>query len=203
MRCRVIGLLLLLLANWLVWRPPGADLPYDLEGLRADLAGRFAMREERFEPSAMLPDRYLLLLAQRDQPLRSIYVGYYPVQGLAVDGPHDPFLCYAVQGWEVRAGRSLELDANGGRAVVPSAHAVSLEDSLFVTWWSQRPGQLPVDPSSHRLLGDLWDRWRLVRTDLAWVRVEWEAAVADEESFPQVQEALMAVMDAVDRAFHR
>jgi hypothetical protein len=203
MIARISGLIILLLANWLVWRPPGSAMTFDLDGLRTGLIGECKVREERFPPSPMLPDDYALFVADGDQPLRSIYVGFYPTQGLAAEGPHDPHDCYATQGWDIRSTGKLELKVDGKPAVVQTAVVESPGNKLFVTWWSQRPGGAPGDPDQRGALQDLLDRWRRGRSDLCWVRIEWDPSMADMKDSSHLCDVLAKVIAAADRAFQR
>ena len=50
------------------------------------------------------------------------------------------------------------------------------EGELFVTWWAQPRGQLPG--ANRGALHELLQRWRTRRSDVVWVRLEWDAAMA-------------------------
>lgn len=200
MIARLAAIAVLLLANWVVWRPGGASGSFDLAALRSALQQRWSLREDRFPPSGLLPDEYLLLLADDAQPLLSVYVGYYATQGLAATGPHDPHDCYATQGWQVDAPTTRQLAVDGRPATVQTTTVQRGDERLLVTFWSQRPGSLPLAPAQQSVFGELAERWRSGRSDLAWVRMEWRQEMAEPGAAAQLDTALAGVIRAVRQA---
>lgn len=188
----------LLATAWIVWLPLGPRARLDFRELEAALAGPLGLVPNRFDDSNLLPDDYLWLLAQREQPLISLYVGWYPRLGGSALGPHDPQVCYASQGWAVGAVQRIEVALDSTTAMIQAAMVSEPAGSLFVTWWSQPRGELPQDPGRVSWWDEMVQRWTTGRSDLAWVRLEWDPAAA--EDLPRVAATAAQVMIAVRRA---
>lgn len=200
MIARTSSLLVLLVAGFAVWRP--RTLPdYDMDRLEAELSGRFALVNEPFEPNAMLPLVYRRLVATGDGPLRSIYVGFYPTLDLASNGPHDPKVCYPTMGWNVSPSTTLELQVDGMPATVRVVTVQNEAESWLVTWWSQRPGALPVPPDREGTLEDLRRMWSNDRSELIWVRMVWRPELAAPDHSEELQSGIAATIRAVAPGF--
>jgi hypothetical protein len=173
---RLVALVLLVAANWLAWSPPFVPVHFAIADLERRLASELGLAPSRFADTSLLPPDHVLLLAPEEQSLLSVYVGCYEQQGLAALGPHDPAVCYAAQGWQVGEPRALPIEVDGHAATVQTVGVTGAEGELFVTWWAQPRGQLPG--ANEGALHELLQRWRTRRSDVVWVRLEWDAAMA-------------------------
>lgn len=193
-------LAVLLALNWAVFGPGGPEPVFELDLLRERLGGPLGLRERRYEDVSLLPEHHVLLLAEREQPLLSIYVGCYPRMDASTQGPHDPEMCYPSFGYEVREVGSTTVRFEGRDAGVRTARVVVPDGELLVTWWPQSRGQPPPPADApQRAFDELWTRWQTGRTDLVWVRLEWDAAARPAQpDFDAIVATVMAtVRDAV------
>ena len=103
--------------------------------------------ECRFENEAQLPSQYLYLEStESGRPLLSVYLGYYPGQGLLDGMPHEPAVCYRSHGWDVEQGpQAVSVPAAGAEAPFEIFYMRVRKDLArrTVLYWFQRAGRRP------------------------------------------------------------
>jgi len=163
-----------------------ASRHFDARGFEQQLRQIFPeakMLRESFPDASLLPDDYFFFHIHEPTEfagaaLLSTYVGYYPIQGLGTSSPHDPRVCYPVQGYAlVGEPSSVPIAAEDGGEVAAASRLIvrsdALEDERVVYYWVQEQGKLPSSTGARPgALGEIWNRYRSGRSDLIWVRVE-------------------------------
>ncbi len=184
-------LAILLCGNILLWSDrfsPRDERSFDFESFQEQAREAFAgseLVEALFEPNPLLPDQYLYMEGTTQDPWFSVYVGYYPGQGLMGDEPHDPRVCYQVAQFETLQEDVLELTSPEFEAPLylnrillqhhsmPDAAGTVQTSQRIAYYWRHAMGELPTRSS-----GGLATLWQLPsrilsrRSDLAWVRLE-------------------------------
>ncbi|MHC5066410.1 MAG: exosortase-associated EpsI family protein [Planctomycetota bacterium] len=179
---------------------------FDFEGFVSELNEIYPKQklvEQRFseEDAVLMPDDYLYVETRDNRlDLISIYVGYYPVQGLNESLPHDPQVCYPNSGYDVTAGPVPFPIPSPGTDAELSVSRMFVEwrqDKRQVYYWQQERGLLPPPPQQAlSALGETWARFRSGRSDLIWVRVEFAAGSAEQALEPVWKERLAKTMQA-------
>jgi len=189
MRTRIVVLIVLIVGNLLLWPPrlaSGKSRGFDFDSFAA------AVRE--LFPSSSLAGKRLadpllpetnLYLASTAGPLLTVYVGYYPMQGLLAEEPHPPEVCYQVQGWTLlHTPEPVVVDDGDFRFKIQRASVALGTHVRTVYFWRQEAGGLPSGPdTSEGWAQHYWYRFHSGRSDLAWVRVEVDENRANEKSF--------------------
>ena len=184
-------LAILLCGNILLWGDrcsPRDERSFDFESFREQAREAFpgsGLVDTLFEPNPLLPDEYIYMEGTTQDPWFSVYVGYYPGQGLMGNEPHDPRVCYQVAEFEILQEDVLELTSPEFEAPLylnrilvqhhsmPDAAGTVQTSQRIAFYWSHASGKLPT-----RSGGGLSTLWQLPsrvlsrRSDLVWVRLE-------------------------------
>lgn len=184
---RAWSLAILGAGNLLLWGSYLAERQsrsFDFDAMQAatvEAYGDAGLAPFRFAQAHLLPPQYLYLARTRpEHPLLSAYLGYYPRRGLLEGTPHDPELCYRSFGWDVEDGPEPVAvgDGSGDTFLQVERMLVRKGDHRrLLLYWLQRGGREPgAARADTGWPSDLWDRIRLGRSDMVWVRLEFDPA---------------------------
>ncbi len=184
-------LAILLCGNILLWGDrcsPRAERSFDYESFQGQAREAFpgsGLVEAFFESNPLLPDEYLYLEGTTDNPWFSVYVSYYPGQGLMGTEPHDPRVCYQVAEFETLQEDVMELtfpeleEPLYLNRILLQQHSLPDADGIVHTsqriayYWRHVRGEMPTQSGGGlSTLLQLPSRMLSRRSDLVWVRLE-------------------------------
>jgi EpsI family protein len=192
---------ILVLGNAVVWRGAFApDRRFDFAGFADRLrticpAARF--ESVQFEDRSLLPDDHAFFTSsEAAEAWCTVYVGYYPRQGLLEEEAHDPLVCYQAQGYRIVDGPR---EAAMGGITVARLTVEQDGDQRVAVYWCQETHQSTAPHGSARW----WRRLATGRSDLAWIRVEIEPIGTGTDLSVDWRRRILAIADAVRASMPR